>query len=95
MFWYRMTSESTRKLADYFKRNVKKGYTEDSLKWALINQGYSRMIVEDALELANTELAQSAPVLKEKPVIKYELYDADNKLVKLDKPWWKKMFKKR
>ena len=32
---------SKEQLAEYFKRNLKKGYTADSLKWALINQGYS------------------------------------------------------
>ena len=59
-------------LADYIKKNLAKGYTMDSLKWALINQGHSKVEVAKALELANRELAKQAPILKEKPVIQVE-----------------------
>ena len=40
-----------RDLVDYIKRNLKKGYTEDSLKWALVNQGNSKIEVERAIEI--------------------------------------------
>lgn len=60
-------------LAKYFKSNLKKGYTKESLKWALVNQGYSRMEIEKAIKKAELELAASAPVLKTKPEIKYEV----------------------
>lgn len=59
-------------LADYIKRNLAKGYTMESLKWALINQGHSKVEVGKAIDLANKELAKQAPVLKEKPIIKVE-----------------------
>ncbi len=59
-------------LVDYFKKNLAKGYTIESLKWALINQGYSRTEVERAIKLTNEELAREAPKLKEKPIIKVE-----------------------
>ena len=59
-----------RKLVDYFKKNIAKGYTVDSLKYALVNQGYSRAVVEQAMKQANKELAEKAPVIKEKPKIK-------------------------
>ena len=72
-----------RKIIDYFKKNLSKGYTEESLKWALINQGYSRTDVLKAMEQAHKELAEKAPQIKEKPKIKYELYDKDNKLIKI------------
>ena len=88
------TSNHKRKLIEYFKKNLKKGYTPESLKWALINQHYSRMIVEEALLEANRELATKAPVLKEKPVIKYEVYDEHNRPISLKKPFWKRFFKK-
>ncbi len=81
-----------RKLVDYFKKNLSKGYTLDSLRIALINQSYSRAIIESAIEQVNRELAQEAPILKEKPVIKYELLDEDNKLITIKKPWWKRLF---
>ncbi len=83
-----------RKIVDYFKRNLTKGYTSDSLKWALIKQGYSRAIVEMALEQANKELAEKAPILKDKPVIKYEIIDEHDQPVIIKKSWWKRTFGK-
>jgi len=80
-----------RKIVDYFKRNLAKGYTVDSLKWALIDQGYSRAIIELALNQANKELAEKAPVLKEKPVIKYEIIDEYDQPVTIKKSWWKRL----
>jgi hypothetical protein len=80
------------KLAEYFKKNLGKGYTPDSLRWALINQGYQRTSVEKALELANFELARQAPLLREKPVIKHEIIDETGKPVEIKKPWWKRIF---
>jgi hypothetical protein len=59
-------------LVDYIKKNLGKGYTPESLKWALINQGHSKVEVGKAIALANQELAKQAPVLKEKPLIKVE-----------------------
>ncbi len=81
-----------RKLVNYFKKNIAKGYTTDSLKFALIDQGYSRTAVETALEQANKELARRAPVLKEKPIIKYEIIDEYDQPVKIKKSWWKRLF---
>ena len=78
-----------RKLINYIKKNLKKGYTEDSLRWALVNQGYSRTAVEDAIQRAHKELAEKAPILKEKPKIKYEIIDEYNKPIAIKKPWWK------
>jgi hypothetical protein len=56
-------------LAEYFKKNLAKGYTLDSLKVSLVKQGYSRIAIEKAIELANQQLADKAPPLKEKPEI--------------------------
>ncbi|MFH1325707.1 MAG: hypothetical protein ABIH49_02995 [archaeon] len=83
-----------RTLVDYFKKNLVKGYPAESLKFALINQGYTRTDIAKALEQANRELSARAPVVKEKPKIKYEIYDADNKPFQLSpkKPLWKNFF---
>lgn len=81
-----------RKIIDYFKKNLLKGYTPDSLKWALIDQGYSRAIIELALNQANKELAEKAPVLKEKPIIKYEIIDEYDQPITLKKSWWKRLW---
>ena len=61
-----------RQLANYIKKNLSKGYTAEALKWALINQGYSKLEVNEAIKLANEELAKEAPKFIEKPVIKYK-----------------------
>ena len=81
-----------KKIIDYLKKNLKKGYTIDSLKWALIGQGYSITSVERAIEEFNKELARKAPILKEEPVIKYEIIDEQDQPVKIKKSWWKRIF---
>ena len=80
------------KIIDYFKKNLSKGYTQEALKWALINQGYSRLTVEHALEGANKEIAKKAPILKEKPEIKHEILDEQNNPIVIKKSWWKRIF---
>lgn len=47
-------------LVDYTKRNLKKGYSQDSLRWALINQGHSRIEVDKALSLAQTDISKES-----------------------------------
>jgi hypothetical protein len=81
-------SEYIKKLVEYFKKNLKKGYTLESLKWALINQGYSRIAINKAIEQVNKELSQEAPILEEKPKITHEIITEEPK----KKPWWKKLF---
>ena len=59
-------------LANYLKRNLSKGYTLEALKWALVDQGYSRTEVDRAIALANEQMASQAPKMIEKPVIRIE-----------------------
>ena len=63
----------TNQLAGYIKKNLKKGYTLDSLRFSLINQGYSKISIENAIEIANKEIAEEIPPLKEKPEITYKV----------------------
>ncbi len=60
-------------LAEYLKKNLKKGYTLDALRFSLISQGYSKFSVEQAIELMNKQLSAEAPKLKEKPQITYKV----------------------
>ena len=76
-------------LADYLKKNLKKGYTKESLKWALVNQGHSKLEVEKAISLVDAELASEAPVLKTKPVISYEIIEPK---IEEKKSFWKRLF---
>ena len=45
---------------NYIKRNLQKGYDKDSLKWALINQGNSRIEVDKAFVQAEKEIASES-----------------------------------
>lgn len=81
-----------RKIIDYIKKNLKKNYPIDSLKFALLEQGYTRSIVELAIEDAKQEIAKEVPILKDKPVIKHEIIDEYNRPVEIKKPFWKKIF---
>ncbi len=85
------SNEIKRELIEYFKKNFKKGYTADSLRWALIKQGYSRISVDIAIEIANQELSEKAPVLKEKPKITYQILDEHDRPIEIKKPWWKRL----
>ena len=54
------SEEYRRKIIEYLKKNLKKGYTMDSLRWALVNQGYSRTAVELAIQETTKELSKQA-----------------------------------
>ena len=69
----------------YLKTNLKKGYTEDSLKWALIKQGHSRTEVSRILEKVKKEISEQKEKDRERPTIKYELYDQNNNPVNVGK----------
>jgi len=84
---------SKEQLVEYFKKNLKKGYTADSLKWALINQGYSRVIVEESLNEAQKEMAKEAPILKEKPRINYQVLDKGGKPLEIKNSFWEKFLR--
>ena len=84
--------EHKRKIVEYLKKNLGKKYTPDTLRWALVNQGYSRSIVEEALEMAQKEIAEKAPILKEKPIIRHEIIDENDKPVTIKKSFLQKIF---
>ena len=75
-------------LADYIKKNLTKGYTLDALRFSLIEQGYSRISVEKAIELANKQLAKTAPKMEEKPQITYKIIEPKEPI---KKSVWKKI----
>ena len=73
-------------LVNYVKKNLEKGYTIDTLKYSLYNQGYGRTSVEKAIDLANKEIALKVPKLKEKPQIVYKVIeDGDNNSINKNK----------
>ncbi len=87
-----MTDHYKDRILAYLRKNMNKGYSLDTLKWALINQGYSRIIVENSIEEMNKELAKKAPVLEEKPIIRHEILDENDNPIIIKKSWWKRIF---
>ncbi|MDO8563522.1 MAG: hypothetical protein AABW82_01155 [Nanoarchaeota archaeon] len=78
-------------LSEYMKKNLKKGYTLDSLRWALIDQGHSKLEVAKAMKKVEEDLIREAPVLKTNPDITYEVIVPEEKKEE-SKPFWKKWF---
>ena len=79
-------------LSVYIKKNLKKGYTKESLKWALVNQGHSKLEVEKALKKVEEDLSREAPVLKTKPEITYDVVEPKNAVLEEKKSFWKRIF---
>jgi hypothetical protein len=86
-----MEGSYKRKIIDYLKKNAKKGYPLQTLKFALINQGYLRPMVEESIEQAMKEMAREAPILKEKPLIEHEVILEEQPPVK-KKSWLRRLF---
>lgn len=80
-----------RELSDYIKKNLKKGYTAESLKWALVSQGHSKLEVEKAVKKAEEDMSKEAPVLKTKPEISYDVFGPKDTSVEEKIPFWKRM----
>ncbi|VVB82409.1 Uncharacterised protein [uncultured archaeon] len=78
-----------KKLIEYLKKNMRKGYPMETLRVALVNQNYSRTVIDEAIKEAVKELANEAPVLKEKPQIEHEIITEEPVVVK--KSFWQKI----
>ncbi len=90
-----MSGEGYRRdFVEHLKRALSKGYKEDSLRWASIEQGYSDAVVDRAMNQAKKEIAdeEKARLEAEKPKITVKIYDENNKLVSSGrKPFWKRI----
>ncbi|MEK6914169.1 MAG: hypothetical protein AABW83_00810 [Nanoarchaeota archaeon] len=80
-------------LAEYVVKNLKKGYTLDSLRFSLISQGYSRISIEKAIETANKIMANEIPRIKEKPEILYKVLDEPKSIISKIKDFFTNLFK--
>ena len=65
------------KLIEYVKRNLKKGYPTETLRIALIKQGYMRSMIDEAIKEATSQMASEVPIIKEKPQIEHEIISGD------------------
>ena len=80
------------RLIAYFKKNLKKGYPAETLRYALIGQGYIRPTIDEAMKDAMIELAKEVPVIKEKPRIEHEIIVDNQPPIVVKKSWLKKLF---
>jgi hypothetical protein len=78
-----------RRIIEYLKKNLRKGYPAATLRVALINQGYLRTMVDEAIEAAMKEMAKEAPVLKDNPKIEHEIITEP--VVEEKKSWWRRL----
>ncbi len=83
-----------KEFVEHLKRTLSKGYKEESLRWALLGQGYSDTVIDRAMKQAIKELSdeEKAKLEKEKPKITYKIYDENNRQVKIKKSFWKRLF---
>jgi len=78
------------RLVEYIKKNLRKKYPIETLRIALINQGYMRNSVDEAIKVAVNEMAREAPVIREKPEIEHEVLTEES-IVEEKKSFWKKI----
>ncbi len=65
------------KITSYIRKNLKKGYTKDSLKIALLNQGHRSLSIEKAFKIVEQEMINEAPILNTKPIIKRQIIEPE------------------
>ncbi|NMB66861.1 hypothetical protein GYA25_02275 [Candidatus Woesearchaeota archaeon] len=73
-----MESNSKIKVIEYLKKNIKKGYPLETLRIALINQNYSRALIDEAIKEVVNQMAKEVPIIKDKPLIEHEIIIEDN-----------------
>lgn len=82
-------------LVKYVKNNLSKGYSKDSLRWALVNQGHSKLEIEKAFKRAEEEMTRDNPSSTVKPKISYELVEAKDLAQNVQpekQSFWKRLF---
>lgn len=81
---------SGEEIAEYLRKNAKKGYTLESLKWALVRQGHARAEVEKVIKKVEAEMARESSAPQVKPQVTLE--PAAVQPVEEKKSFWKRMF---
>ncbi len=78
-------------LVDYIKKNSQKGYSRDSLRWALIKQGNMKHEVDKAFQMADAEMAQEMPKVQPQPEPQVEVVNSE---IPTDEKssFWKRLF---
>lgn len=82
-------SDRVKPLVDYLKKNLDKGYKIQDLKWALVNQGHSKIEVDKATKIVSDymEAQRNKPAPKPEPKVEVMEPEAQEK-----KGFFKKLF---
>jgi len=71
-----------RTILDYFEKNLKKGYKVDALKYVLLNQGYSKTEIAEAIRIIEekTKKDQEAVKKEEERRLKMQIQEELNQV---------------
>ncbi len=82
-------SDSIAPIVSYLEKNLAKGHKLESLKWALINQKYSRIEIEKAIKIIEAR----RPAKKEEQFIQASVQEIKKEEVIVPKKgFWKSLF---
>ena len=84
------SKETIAELAEYVKKNLSKGYTLESLRWALVSQGHSLVQVDKAVGLVKAQLTPVQPKIEQpvsQPIIEDLQVEPEEK-----KGFWARLF---
>ena len=78
-------------IMDYLNKNLKKNYSIEDLKWALIRQGYLKSEVEKAVEIMKEKgIKEEKPKQLETP--KVEKIEIEEPIVEEKRGFFKRLF---
>lgn len=81
-------------LCNYIRKNIPKGYTMESLKWALVKQGNPRIEVEKAVSIVEKEVSRLTQK-KPEPKITLDQSSPVETVMNVEPekvPFWKRIF---
>jgi predicted DNA-binding protein with PD1-like motif len=85
--------EIVTKIVEYVEKNLKKGYSLEELKWALINQKYSKIEINKALEIISARTNKAKQEERQKEILAATVVE-ENQFDEIEKGFMKKFFKK-
>lgn len=72
----------------YIDKNLKKGYNMEELKWALVNQKYSRIEIDKAMKIVQAR----APAIRTEPTQIMVEQSIQEVIAPEKKSFWKRIF---
>jgi uncharacterized protein Smg (DUF494 family) len=86
-----------RTLLDYFEKNLKKGYKIEALKYILLNQGYSKTEIAEAIRIIDEKTKKDQEAIKREEERKMKMQiqeDLNNINQEQKKGFWGRLFGK-